>query len=158
MADLADQAGRGEVPFATWLRYAREEAGWPKIAATEVLKSKGIQWRTYFRWESGAIAKPDPAEIRKVCLCLGIDPREAAIAQGIITREELKLPPFEPVPYRLRPIVSVVRDRRIPEDVKEDLLHIVDAALDFLLKQLGVKRPPVEPSATERNKGKPVRR
>lgn len=149
----------GDDTFASWLRRARTDAGWGKMAATEALAEVGIRERTYFRWESGDIAKPDPAEIRKACLRLGIDPREAAVALGIVTREEMDLPPAPPpVPSTIRSVLQLLRADQVPDDAKKSLLRLIQAAVDFWAEQLGVPRAPREPSADDRSKGKAVKR
>lgn len=157
MADGRDEPQTGDDTFASWLRRARSDAGWGKMAATEALAEVGIRERTYFRWESGDIVKPDPAEIRKACLVLGIDPREAAIALGIVTREEMDLPPAPPaVPSTIRNVLSLLRAEQVPEEAKKSLLRHIQGAVDFWAEQLGVPRPPREPSHADRDKGKPV--
>lgn len=157
MAGDRDEPQTGDDTFASWLRRARSDAGWGKMAATEALADVGIRERTYFRWESGDIVKPDPAEIRKACLVLGIDPREAAIALGIVTREEMDLPPAPPpVPATIRNVLSLLRAEQVPEEAKKSLLRHIQGAVDFWAEQLGVPRPPREPSHADRDKGKPV--
>ena len=139
-----------------WLRRARTDAGWAKIAATEALAEVGIQQRTYFRWESGDIAKPDPREVRKVCLRLGLDVRDAAVALGILTREELELPPAPPpMPRTISNILYFLRAPQIPDPAKKQLLHHIQGAVDFWAQQLGVKSLR-EPRASERAAGKQI--
>lgn len=157
MTEDASDAKAGDDTFANWLRAARVEAGWGKIAATDALEEVGIKQRAYFRWESGEIAKPDPAQVRKACLRLGIDPREAAIALGAVTREELGLPAHESLPRPLRRAKAYLTDPRVPDDLKADLGGLVETSVDYWLKRHG-GRPPREPSAAERAEGKPVKR
>lgn len=143
--------------FATWLRKAREDSGWTKTQAIEAVAEVGIKERTYTHWESGTIAKPDPRQVRKSCLRLGIDPREAAVALGIVTREEMDLPPAQPpVPTTIRNVLSLLRAAQVPDDAKKSLLRHIQGAVDFWAEQLGVPRPPREPSHADRDKGKPV--
>jgi hypothetical protein len=158
MAEAAAQQDEGDDTFARWLRKTRLDAGWPKIAATQALAEVGIKERTYFRWESGEIAKPDPREVRKACLRLGFDTREAAIALGIVTRQELTLPRQDALHPKLRGAVTLLRDDRLPQEMGEWLLDLIDSAAQFCYKQLGVRRPPAEPSAEERAKNKAVTR
>lgn len=145
--------------FAIWLRRAREDAGWTKTEAIRAVGEPGvdIKERTYTHWESGTIEKPDPRQVRKACLRLGLSVHEAAVELGILTREELDLPPAPPpVPSTIRKVLSLLRAEQVPEEAKKSLLRLIEAAVDFWAEQLGVPRAPREPSATERAKGKPV--
>lgn len=145
--------------FATWLRKAREDAGWTKTEAIRAVGEDGvdIKERTYTHWESGTIEKPDPRQVRKACLRLGLSVHEAAVELGILTREELDLPPSPPaVPSTIRNVLSLLRAPQVPEEAKKSLLRHIQAAVDFWAEQLGVPRPPREPSAADRAKGKPV--
>lgn len=144
--------------FAMWLRGARIDAGWAKIAATEALAElkPPILERTYFRWESGDIASPNPAQVRRACLRLGLDPREAAVALGIVSRQELELPPAPPpMPREVRNILYLLRAPEVPDPAKKQLLHHLQGAVDFWAQQLGV-RSLREPRADERAAGKQI--
>jgi len=156
VAEAGQEPHNTDDTFAMWLRRARIEAGWAKIAATEALAEVDINPRTYFRWESGDIVKPDPREVRKACLRLGLDVREAAVALGILTREELDLPPAPPpMPRTIRNILYFLRAPQVPEPAKRQLLQHIQGAVDFWAQQLGVKSLR-EPRADERAAGKQI--
>jgi transcriptional regulator with XRE-family HTH domain len=95
-ADDATVLSSGE-RFAQLIRTARQDAG---LSQEELAHQVGLSRVTLVRWESGDTTRPEPAQVRAVCLLLDIDPREAAIALGYITREEAYssepklLPPF----------------------------------------------------------------
>jgi hypothetical protein len=143
MAEDEELATAGDDTFARWLRRARVEAGWGKLQAVEALAEVGIKERAYFRWESGEISKPDPRQVRKACLRLKLDTREAAIALGIVTRDELDLPapaPMEPV---LADAARMLASDDIPQPSKENLRFLIEKTIGFTYATLGLRQPPM---------------
>lgn len=142
--------------FATWFRRARIDRGWTQdqlIDATDGEVSKS----TLNRWENGK-GIGELHKVRVAVVAMGADPREAATALGLVTREEWGLPPAStPVDPALREAVWLLADNRISEDAKTSLRNFLEGAVEFWRKQLGVRKPPREPSADERAKGKPVK-
>lgn len=109
------------------------------------------------RWENGkAIGEPD--KIRIAVLAMGADPREAAVALGLVTREEWGLPPAPaPVDVVLRDPARELADPKLTDAAKELLRGSIIGAMKYWRSQLGLLDVR-EPSAKERAKGKPVKR
>lgn len=134
----------------------RERRAIMQLTQQEVADRAGISRQTYNKYESGKTPNPKPGELRAVCRALELDPREIPVALGFVTREEIGLPPQEPpLPRSLVRVVSLLRAEQVPQQHKDQLLKIIDTALDFWYQQLGI-RDIREPSAEERAKGKPV--
>src|SRR5688500_2783132 len=79
--------------FATLLREQRAERS---VTQDDVIAAASVSRSTYLRWESGDIGRPDWKQVREVCVFLGFHPGLAAIALGLLTRDELGMPPEEP--------------------------------------------------------------
>jgi transcriptional regulator with XRE-family HTH domain len=158
MAEGSLPGDDGDATFGEWLKPARADAGWTKSTAIEAVAEVGVAERTFMHWESGSIAKPDPRAVRRACIRLGLDPRDAAVALGILTREELSLGPAQdPIHPTLRKIQGLLRATQVPQAAKDYLIRVLESAIDFWYQQQGVTRPPREPSAAERGKGAPVK-
>jgi len=148
--------GQGEsATFGTWFRNARIRKGWTQ---DRVVSEADLSKSTLNRWENGK-GIGDPATVRRACLAMGLDPREAAVAIGLVTREEWDLPPFPPtIDDALQEPASLLADERIPEPAKKDLRGLIATSVDLWKKRLGL-RDIREPSAAERAKGQaPTRR
>lgn len=106
------------IAFATLIRDARRRAG---MTQEQLVYESGVSRATIKRWEGGDVGFPRPDQVRSVCHVLGIDPREAAIALGYITREEAGLPPIPPPPQYTpteAEILEILRDPRVPHELK----------------------------------------
>lgn len=152
---MRDEQGETSITLGTLIKRARLAKGWTQ----EMLIDKAdLSKSTVNRWENDK-GIGDPANVRKACLALGIDPREAAVVIGLVTREEWDLPPFPPpIDESLTDAARLLADEKIPDDAKVSLRDFIGGAVEFWFKQLGVRRPPREPSAADRAKGKPVAR
>ncbi|MEU7980547.1 helix-turn-helix transcriptional regulator [Micromonospora sp. NPDC049081] len=107
--------------FAALIRDARTRLGWTQ---DQLVERSPVSRSTLLRWESGDASRPEPEQVRAVCLVLGIDPREAAVALGYITAEELhpSTELRERLPEDLEEVVEILRDPRVPSVAKEALL------------------------------------
>lgn len=140
---MREDASPEGAAFATLLRESRAERG---LLQEDVIRATSISRSTYLRWEAGGIDRPDPRQVREVCLVLGINPRRSAVALGLVTNDELGLPPDEP---KYHPAVvqigRILADPSVPEPARDALLHTLHAALN--LWQMTVSMPvPHEPS------------
>lgn len=106
-----------------------------------------VSRQTIIRYESGTAVSPKASEVRAVCRALRIDPREAVIALGFVTRSEMDLPPLPPP---LDPVVADVQrflnDERLPVKVRNSLRRGVKAVRDMWLEMAAVPAPK-EPAA-----------
>lgn len=122
MTQPRDTADSGGERLARLLRNAREDRGWTQDqlveAARDVMRQQGIDAptlgrQTIVRYESGRAARPAPQELRAVCIALGVDPREAAIALGYLTREDVDQPPSDAaLEAQIRDYMDYMRRRR----------------------------------------------
>jgi len=131
-----------DATFATWLRAAREQAGWTKgraVDALEALEPK-IAARTYMRYESGE-TEPSGKDIRRICDTLKLDRRRAAIALGIVSDDELGLPAEEPLDPLAMRINGALRDQATSDDAKELLRQQLSNVLDLWVRALNMTAP-----------------
>lgn len=142
--------------FATLIKDARDQRGWTQ---EDLVNASGVSRQTIIRYESGKATNPQPAEVRAVCSALELDPREAVIALGYVTRAELELPPPEP---RMDPLLAraarTLADARVPASAK-DLLrsgikHALEAWDDFRAEfdQIRAQAEPGQPRKRQNKK------
>lgn len=114
MPPSPDQRGHD---FAQLLRAARKNKGWTQ---EDVIDESGVSRSTYLRWEAGKVERPDPEQVRAVCRTLGIDPREAAVALGYITREEIGLDPEPPRMFdaTVEEVIQILQDPKVSDAEK----------------------------------------
>ena len=55
----------------------------------ELVERTGVSRSTVNRWERGDAERPDPDQVRVVCKALKVDPVEATIALGYLSREDV---------------------------------------------------------------------
>jgi transcriptional regulator with XRE-family HTH domain len=111
-----------------------------------------VSRQTIIRYESGRAVAPRPEELRAVCGALDLDVRDAIVALGLATREELELPP--PPPRMAPPLQRAQRllnDPKIPDAAKHDLEELIDTSIEFWYRRQGVRQPAREPSAAARS-------
>ncbi|MDM4721117.1 helix-turn-helix domain-containing protein [Micromonospora sp. WMMA1363] len=116
MAPSPDQRGRD---FAQLIRGGRAAKGWTQ---EDVIEEAGLSRSTYLRWEAGRVERPDPEQVRAVCRVLGIDPREAAVALGYLTREEMGLGPEPPriLDATVEEVIEILQDPNVTEIEKRE--------------------------------------
>lgn len=105
--------------FAQLLRAGRKAKGWTQ---EDVIEEAGLSRSTYLRWEAGRVERPDPEQVRAVCRVLTIDPREAAVALGYLTREEIGLGPEPPRMFdaTVEEVVRILQDPAVSEIEKRE--------------------------------------
>jgi transcriptional regulator with XRE-family HTH domain len=144
MPDIVDGPGKG---LATLIRDARARKG---MRQDELADAAGISRQTIIQYESGKAVSPDAASVRAVLLVLDVDPREAPVALGYVTREEMGLPPKERLlDPLLEDIQRLLTDEKIPQRVRDNLAKGVKAARDLWLDMSQI-RAPREPAAGRR--------
>lgn len=77
-------AGRGAV-FAKLITDARRAAG---LTQEATIARCGVAKTTLIRWETGKAERPNPDQVRTLCLALNVPPLAAAIALGFVTTVE----------------------------------------------------------------------
>jgi transcriptional regulator with XRE-family HTH domain len=136
MRDIPDSPGRR---FATLIKDARKAKG---LTQDDLSAASGVTRQTIIRYESGEASAPRSDQVRAVCSALGIDPRDATIALGFVTREELGFPPPpSPLQPELLDIQRFLADERIPQRIRDNLLRGVKAAKDVWLDGHSIKAP-----------------
>jgi transcriptional regulator with XRE-family HTH domain len=112
-----DENDRGHA-FAKLIRDARKAR---EMTQEQVIEGSGVSKTTLIRWESGRAERPDPEQVRMLCRFLGIDPRQAAVALGYLTAEDLGPP--EVADRKLDPsileVIQVLEDPSVPEAEKQ---------------------------------------
>jgi transcriptional regulator with XRE-family HTH domain len=119
----ANDNPRGEA-FANLIREARRAKNWTQ---DKLVDESGVSRSTILRWESGDASRPDPDQVRAVCLALGIDPRRAAVALGYLTPEEIAPPGGgtgrQSLSDEEREILTILRDPQVPSAEKAPLVE-----------------------------------
>lgn len=146
MRDETDDPG---TDFGTWVRNARLAAGLTQdqvLAQAEVMAEHDgepeLSKSTVIRWEGGKTVTARAENVRLFCRVTGADPREAVIALGYVTREELGLPAQPPA---ADPVLAEAAKLLANDDVsvaaKETLRTLIRTAVGFTYEQLGLRRP-----------------
>lgn len=109
--------------FGNLIREGRRRKGWTQ---EEVEEHSGVSRQTVIGWESGRAVNPKPTQVRAVCLALEIDPREAPVALGFFSREELGLPARHAVSDKtISEIVEQLDAPDLGDDEREELLDYI---------------------------------
>lgn len=155
---MGDPEAREGVTFATLLKQTRRLRG---MTQDDLIEASGVSRSTVLRWEKGTPGTIDVEQVRKLCAALKLDAREAVVALGFVTREELGLPPAPPpMDPVLWAAAKMLANEDIPAAARGSLRQLIGHAVDFTYQSLGLRKPtppPKEPSAVERAGGKPVR-
>jgi transcriptional regulator with XRE-family HTH domain len=109
-------SGRG---FGRLIREARKRKDWSQETLVE---ESGVSRSTISRWERDLADKPEPEQVRAVCIALGIDPRRAAVALGYLTDDELGEPPAREFPADVEEVIAMLTDPDVSEDDKATLV------------------------------------
>lgn len=126
-AARANQRGQA---FASLLITARQRRGWTQ---DQLVKNTGISRSTIIRWESGEAARPDPDHVRAVCTALDIDQRDALVALGYLTAEEVSPQAAAALMQRRASELAQAQRRTndllsLTESVRADLVQALAAA------------------------------
>jgi len=104
--------------FAVLISDARSRAG---MTQEQLVDVSGVTRQTIIRYESGRAVNPKPLDVRAVCLALGLHPREAAIALGYCTREEMgAATPSDPTTDE---VTTILQDTRIPDTDRQSWIQ-----------------------------------
>lgn len=83
----------------------------------DLAEESGVSIETIKRYENGKIREPEREPVRNIIRALDIDPREIPIALGLVTREEMGLPP---TPQHHQPLIQRIIDALEDPDVTDD--------------------------------------
>lgn len=134
--DIPDGPGKH---LATLIRDARVAMGWRQ---DELADAAGVARQTIIQYESGRAANPEGPRVRAVLRALDLDPREATVILGFVTREELGLPPKErPLDKTVAEVQQMLDDQKIPQRQRDNLLRGVRSALDLWFDLVRIKPP-----------------
>lgn len=116
MPPTPDQRGNA---FAQLIREGRRRRGWTQDT---LIEEADVSRSTVLRWEAGKVERPDPEQVRKVFRALGLDPREAAVALGYLTREELGLSPDPPRIHdaSVEEVIAILEDPNVSNAEKSE--------------------------------------
>ena len=136
---MRDDVSAEGAAFATLLRDARKQRG---LTQDDVIRDTNVSRSTYLRWEGGGAERPDLPSVRMVCVYLGIHPGFAAIALGLMTREELGLPPQE---KQLDPVVveigTILADDGQTAGARAALRKMLHSALEIWRSAVNMPEP-----------------
>lgn len=125
-ATIRYMADHGNAPGRPWYDHVIREIalrGWGK---TELSERSGVSRTTIDRWEHGQMV-PRPGPVNKVADVIGTDRRHAHELAGIIARVSAAPTAPSPVPPDL--VRDVMRNRRLSEDEKADVLALIEKRL-----------------------------
>lgn len=121
-APMTDAPTSGTQRLGRLIREAREARGWSQVKlATEAKVGRA----TVQRYELGTVPTPDPDTVRPIFRALELDYREAIVALGFITREEVGLvgAPQPPLTATEREVIQTLKDPSVPAAQKEQWVN-----------------------------------
>lgn len=127
--------------LAQIIKAAREDLDWSQDG---LAKESGVSRPTIQRYENAKSRNPDPEHLLQIFKALKLDRREIPVILGIVTREEMGMPP-EPVRILSRATQQIIDLLEDPAVSNAEKLAIVE-----LLRARRGALPEVEP--TERRK------
>jgi transcriptional regulator with XRE-family HTH domain len=120
------------------IREARADLGWTQ---DDLAAASGVSRPTIQRYENAKTA-PEFELVRAIVKALDVDPREVPVALGLVTREEMGLPPERVRARRFDPttedILAMLGDPRYTDAEKVALRELLRAQL--------ASRPQPEPN------------
>lgn len=119
----------GVIGLAQLIRAAREALDWTQ---ERLARESGVSRPTVQRYEQAKIRTPEPRQVRQIILALGVDPREIPVALGMVTREELGLPPRPALPVRrysdrTEELIGLLEDPSVSDEEKQALVALLTA-------------------------------
>lgn len=133
----------GALRLGRLIRQARVDLGWTQ---KDLAEESGVSIETIKRYENGKIKSPESELVRNIVRALGIDVREVPVALGLVTREEMDLPPVQPRRFdpEVEEAISILQDPLMSDMAKQGALQY----LRFLLANVnagdetpGAKQP-----------------
>lgn len=127
----------GDTPgrrLARAVREGRARKGWSQA---DLVAESGVSEPTIKRWEGGNAERPEPELVRAVFRALDLDPREAPVILGYVTREEMGLPPEPPRRFSgdIEDVIAILEDPEIKDAEKREWV----AFLRHRARELGVE-------------------
>ncbi len=112
------------------IREAREDRRWTQ---DQLAEAAGVSRPTVQRYENAKTA-PEFDKVRAIILALGVDAREIPVALGLVTREEMNLPPERTRPRQFDPtteeILGMLEDPRVSLKERQALARLLRVQLD----------------------------
>ncbi|MFY1595414.1 helix-turn-helix domain-containing protein [Micromonospora sp. WMMD737] len=112
------------------IRDAREDL---ELTQTELANRSGVSRPTIQRYENAKSPAPEFDKVRAIIIALDVDTREIPVALGIVTREEMGLPPERARPRRFdattEEILAMLEDPRYSQAEKVALRELLRAQL-----------------------------
>jgi transcriptional regulator with XRE-family HTH domain len=122
--------------------------------------ASGVSASLISRYQSGEI-NPTIQNLRKLAPQLGVTLGDLIVESGIATAEELGLVASDRKSESIDPSLAeahrLLADPALSEEAKAYLRDTIKGAIVYWRQQLGLNRPPREPSAVERASGRRVR-
>lgn len=123
------------VRFSRFVERTLEAAKGRGMTAIQIEEAAGIRLSTIHRWRRGEIA-PTVDKVRQFCAGLGVSPKEALAALGVVTERET---PPEPI---VDPdIVALLRKLQDP-NVNDETKQYIRTTLRMLADMPGQPRRP----------------
>jgi transcriptional regulator with XRE-family HTH domain len=144
--------------FGWYLRELMDANGF--VSDGDLETASGVSASLISRYQSGDI-NPTVANLRKLAPYLGVNLGDLMIEAGLATAEELgKVPSTaakpEPLDASLAEAQRLLVDPAMSEEAKAYLRDTIRGAILYWRQQLGLRKAPREPSASERARGRPV--
>ena len=110
--------------FAAAIRAARVRLG---MTQDDLAEEADIGRATLLRWEGGDVSRPEPEKVRRLFRILQLDPREAPVLLGFLTREEMGLPPEPPRVFDVttEEVIQILQDPNIPDEQKREWVEFL---------------------------------
>lgn len=112
--------------LAQAIKGARDKLDWTQDKLAEVA---GVSRPTVQRYENAKSKYPEPEPVRRIFKALGLNPKEIPVILGLVTREEMGLPP-EPVrklSATVEEIVALLEDPDVSEAEKLAWVEVLRA-------------------------------
>lgn len=145
--------------FGWYLRARMDAQGFRSDGDLEA--ASGVSASLISRYQSGGIS-PTVQNLRKLAPYLNVTLGELMVEAGLATAEELGMVAHarseaEPLDPGLTEAQRLLGDPTLPAEARDYLRDILKGAVVFWRQQLGLTRPPREPSAADRAAGRKVR-
>lgn len=144
--------------FGWYLRARMDAHGFRSDGDLEA--ASGVSASLISRYQSGGIS-PTVQNLRKLAPFLGVTLGELMVEAGLATAEELGLVaddrPSATMDRGLVEAQRLLNDPALADEAKDYLRDTIKGAIVFWRQQLGLRRPPREPSAADRAAGRKVR-